>query len=358
MKALPYAFGFTASCIALAVVSAPSSYVIQTKEELGVVIQEYVDKKPISINPRSYSNMGLMGITGLLAVASLGLLVKELSDKPLITQPLTLPQPLTPVVFNNNNTVVNRSVAQPQKQQSYTPDLTDRNQDPHEWINGLHEVNCLLIYGEQGSGKTTFVEAEVKARQELGHEVIVLDPHRKYGAWDGLEVTGDGRDYRAIDEALLDLQQLIDNRYTRYSTVKDFEPKPITVICEEFTQWNDKCQNSDAFFSAALSDVRKVRIHVLFVAHGDTLGNLTKKSGMGKNRDLGMTKLELIGKASPTGKTVPSGKGNLYLQRNANTPIAVTVPDLRQQTEEVEEHELDMIFKQPIDNVIPLRRAL
>jgi len=353
IKALPYAFGFFASCIALAVVSSDSSYVIKTKEELAIVIQEYVDKKPISINPRSFNNMGLMGITGLLAVGSFGLFVKELSNKSLIAQPIAQPQALTPVVFNNTNTVVNRSVAQPQKQQSYTPDLTDRNQDPHEWINGLHEVNCLLIYGEQGSGKTTFVEAEVKARQELGHEVIVLDPHRKYGAWDGLEVTGDGRDYRAIDEALLDLQQLIDNRYTQYSTVKDFEPKPITVICEEFTQWNDKCQNSDAFFSTALSDVRKVRIHVLFVAHGDTLGNLTKKSGMGKNRDLGMTKLELIGKASPTGKTVPSGRGNLYLQRNANTPIAVIVPDLRQQTEEVED-DLDSLFDNP--NVIPINR--
>lgn len=353
IKALPYAFGFFASCIALAVVSSDSSYVIKTKEELAIVIQEYVDKKPISINPRSFNNMGLMGITGLLAVGSFGLFVKELSNKSLIAQPIAQPQALTPVVFNNTNTVVNRSVAQPQKQQSYTPDLTDRNQDPHEWINGLHEVNCLLIYGEQGSGKTTFVEAEVKARQELGHEVIVLDPHRKYGAWDGLEVTGDGRDYNAIDEALLDLQQLIDNRYTQYSTVKDFEPKPITVICEEFTQWNDKCQNSDAFFSTALSDVRKVRIHVLFVAHGDTLGNLTKKSGMGKNRDLGMTKLELIGKASPTGKTVPSGRGNLYLQRNANTPIAVIVPDLRQQTEEVED-DLDSLFDNP--NVIPINR--
>ena len=355
MKALTYGLSFLSSCIALAVVSAPMSYVIQTKEELAIVLQEYIDEKPVSINPRTYNNMGLMAITGLFAIGSLGLLVKELSNNSLIPQSISQPQPLAPVVFNNTNTVVNRSVAQPQKQQSYTPDLTDRNQDPHEWINGLHEVNCLLIYGEQGSGKTTFVEAEVKARQELGHEVIVLDIHRKYGSWEGLEVTGDGMDFEAIDESLLDLQSLIKTRYKQYSQVPDFNPKPITVICEEFTNWNERCKNSDAFFSAALSDVRKVRIHVLFVAHGDTLGNLTKKSGMGKNRDLGMVKLELIGELNETGKTVPSGKGNLYLPRNANNPVAVIVPDLRQQTEDVE-HELDSLFRQPLDNVIPINR--
>jgi hypothetical protein len=353
MKALPYAFSFISSCIALAALASPMPYLIQNREELGVALEKYaINRQALSLNARSYNNTGLMSIVGLMAVGAFGMMIKELSDKPLITQPLA--QPLAPVVFNNSNTVVNRSVVpQTQKQQSYTPDLSDRNQDPHGWINGLHEVNCLLIYGEQGSGKTTFVEAEVKARQELGHEVIVLDPQRKYGAWEGLEVTGDGRDYKAIDQALVDFQQLIDSRYTQYSKIKDFSPQPITIICEEFTQWNDKCQNSDEFFSSALSDIRKVRIHVIFVTHGDTLGNLTKKSGMGKNRDLGMAKLELIGKPSSTGKTIPSGRGNLYLQRNPNAPINVSVPDLRQQTEDAQD-ELDSLFDN--SNVIPLRR--
>ena len=350
MKGLSYAFSFVTSCIATAVLAIPMPFVVQNKAELGQVLQDYIDKKTLEFNFRSYNNNGLMALTGFLALGSFGFLVKELSDKPIIP---SLPQPQnTPVVFNNNN-MVKVSIPTQSKKKEYTPDLQDRNQDPYEWINGLHEVNCLLIYGEQGSGKTTFVKAEVEARQALGHDVIVFDPHREYGAWDGLDVTGDGRNYAAIDEALLDIQKLIDNRYIQYSTVKDFSPKPITIICEEFTQWNDKCENSDAFFSAALSDVRKVRIHVLFVAHGDTLGNLTKKSGMGKNRDLGMTKLELIGKPSPTGKTIPSGKGNLYLQRSGNVPTPVSIPDLRQQTEDP----IDDLFDTPLDNVIPLRRA-
>ncbi len=354
---------FTSCAVATIALAMPMPYAIATKEEFIAVNKAMIEEgKTFTIPVRSYNNPWLYTLTGVGALVSFAFLVKECSDKPLINQPqapVQQPQQVMtqPVVINNNNTVRATAVSKPQKKNTgYTPDVFDQGSNHYEWMNQLHETNCLLIYGAQGSGKTTFVKAEVEARQELGHDIIVFDPHREYGAWEGLEVTGDGMDYEAIDEALLDLQKLIKNRYLQYSQTPNFNPKPITVICEEFTQWNDKCQNSDAFFSASLSDVRKVRIHVLYVAHGDTLGNLTKKSGMGRNRDLGMMKLELIGKPDKHGKPIPSGRGKLFLPSNPN-PIPVSIPDLRKQPQS-QDDELDSLFDfEKNDKVIPIRRS-
>ena len=357
MRALPYALSFVASTTATALLASPMPVVVSTKEEF-IQIQKSVieDGKTLTIPTRSYNNPLAYGFTGLLALGSFAMLLKESGNEPIV-KPTSAPNVINskPNVVNNIQVaapnVVNSVRVSSQPQQQYSKDIPSYS-DNYDWMNQLHEANCLLIYGAQGTGKTTFVEAEAEARQELGHDIMVLDPHRKYGAWEGLEVVGDGMDYEAIDEALLDLQQLIKNRYLQYSQVPDFNPKPITVICEEFTEWNEKCKNSDSFFSASLSDVRKVRIHVLYVAHGDTLGNLTKKSGMGKNRDLGMMKLELIGKQTETGKTVPSGKANLYLQNQAK-PILVSIPDLSKQDQDQEQESvIDDLF----DNVIPLKR--
>ena len=213
----------------------------------------------------------------------------------------------------------------------------------------------IMMVGLQGAGKTTYIEHEVEARKTLGHQILVLDPHREYGAWEGLEVVGDGMDYQAIDDELSNLGALIKSRYEQRATVKGFNPKPITVICEEFTKWSAKCSNSDDFFSAALSDCRKVRVHVVFVAHARTMGALTKKVGMSAMFENGSTKLEILGKLNALGKTVPSGFADLYNSRDGKA-TRVAIPDLSKK--ESIDSEIDDLFEDEIPNgkVIPINK--
>ena len=331
MKALPHALSFISSCIATAILASPMPYIVQNKVELAQTLKQYaINREGLELNSRSYNNPLLMGVTGVFALVSFGFMVKELSDKPLIEIKAPPTAQMPSVIFNNNNSVKNVSVSRPERtqaKQEYTPDLIPTDSDPYAWMDTLHEVNCLLIYGEQGAGKTTYVEHEVECRKELGHQILVLDPHREYGAWEGLEVVGDGMDYQAIDDELGNISALIKSRYEQRATTPNFNPQPMTVICEEFTKWSAKCPNSDDFFSAALSDCRKVRVHVVYVAHARTMGALTKKVGMSAMFENGSTKLEILGKLNELGKTVPSGFADLYNSRDGK-PRRVAIPDL------------------------------
>jgi hypothetical protein len=360
-KPIAYGLSFFSNLIVTAILANPMPYVIQSKAELGQVLEQYaINKQAVELNSRSYNNPLAMGLTGLAALVSFGFMVKELSDKPLMPQLPQIPaqpQQITPIVnkIDIRNTAVShgdRSQSSKAKQE-YTPDLVENtnSKDPYAWMETLHEVNCLLIYGEQGAGKTTFIEHEVEARKALGHQILVFDPHKKYGAWEGLEVVGDGKDYQAIDDELSNINSLITSRYEQRSKVKGFNPQPITIICEEFTQWSIKCANSDNFFTEALSDCRKVRIHVIFVAHARTMGVLTKRAGMSVMFENGSTKLEILGKPNALGKTIPSGFANLYIKDGK--AIRVAIPDLSKQ----ESNDMDDLFEdEKLDNVIPLRR--
>ena len=361
MRALEYGISFGLFSTATIVSASPKPYVFQSKEEFkSAYVANVENKQPLNLAVGNYSNDLITLGLGLAAGYSLIRLVMSLDNKPIIqqpVQPINQPQQLQsqPIAINNTNNVVVRSPQSRQRnEQEYTPDLVDSNKDVYAWMETLHEINCLLIYGQQGAGKTTFVENEVEVRKALGHQILVLDPHREYGAWEGLEVIGDGKDYQAIDDELANINSLITSRYEQRSKVKGFNPQPITIICEEFTQWSIKCANSDNFFSEALSDCRKVHIHVIFVAHARTMGVLTKKAGMSAMFENGSTKLEILGKPNDLGKTIPSGFADIYNTKDGKA-TRVAIPDLSKKIST----EIDDLFEdETINNsVIPLRRA-
>jgi len=367
MRALEYGISFGLFSTAAFVSASPKPYVFQSKEAFTSAYRANVEnKQPLDLTVGNYSNDLITLGLGLAAGYSLIRLIMSLDNKPIIQQdrPIVQSQQMhsQPVVINNNNrvTAVSRPIQdRPSRDRAYTPDLVDTNKDrPYAWMETLHEVNCLLIYGEQGAGKTTYVENEVEARKELGHQIIVLDPHREYGSWEGLEVVGDGMNFHAIDDELRNISALIKSRYEQRATIKGFRPQPITVICEEFTKWSMKCSNSDDFFSASLSDCRKVRVHVVYVAHLRTMGGLTKKVGMSAMFENGSTKLEIIGKKDALGKTIPSGFADLYDSRDGKA-ARVSIPDLSKE-ESSELDELNDLFEDetiPNDKIIPLRRT-
>ena len=173
-------------------------------------------------------------------------------------------------------------------------------------VPDLTNYPSVLIYGVPGSGKTTLAEEEVKCRKSEGHEVIVLDPHQAYGSWKGCEVIGGGMNYEAIDTKLGWFANEVVKRYKRIQTEADPQFQPITLVCDEFTNWAGRCQNSTEFFRTALTDIRKAKMLVLIVSHTRTLTGLADAKGMASLRDEALLEIETLGqKDKVTGLAVP-----------------------------------------------------
>ena len=170
----------------------------------------------------------------------------------------------------------------------------------------LTNYPSVLIYGAPGSGKTTFAEQEVKRRLEAGHRVIICDPHAAYGAWAGCEVVGGGMNYAAIDAKLEWFAVEVRRRYKRIESEPNPTFQPLTLCCDEFTNWAGRCSAASEFFQSALSDIRKAKMFGLIVSHTRTMAGLANAAGMAKLRDEALLEVELLGQQCPkTGNAVP-----------------------------------------------------
>jgi hypothetical protein len=170
----------------------------------------------------------------------------------------------------------------------------------------LTNYPSVLIYGAPGSGKTTFAEQEIKRRQAAGHRVIVCDPHAAYGAWAGCEVVGGGMDYKAIDAKLEWFAAEVRRRYKIIETHPNPTFQPLTLCCDEFTNWAGRCSAAGEFFQSALSDIRKAKMFGLIVSHTRTVAGLANAAGMASLRDEALLEVELLGQQCPrTGDAIP-----------------------------------------------------
>jgi Helicase HerA, central domain len=185
------------------------------------------------------------------------------------------------------------------------PAIADTSAPASHGMN-LTNYPSVLIYGAPGSGKSTLAGEEIKRRIKAGHRVIVLDPHAAYGAWQGCEVVGAGMDYATIDSKLKDFASEVKQRYKAIATQPDPKFQPLTFVCDEFTNWASRCENSGDFFQAAVSDIRKAEVFALIVSHSRTMPGLGDAKGMAKLRDEALLEIELLGQQDPvTGKAVP-----------------------------------------------------
>ncbi len=191
----------------------------------------------------------------------------------------------------------------PQFQMSAPPppeDLPDRG-DSRQYgkMPGLSRYSAVLAYGIPGAGKTTFVEEEVGKRLELGHEVIVLDPHAAYGQWRNCEIVGGGMNYTAIDAKMIWFEKEIERRYKLRETQLNPKFEPLTIVAEEFTNWATRCKNSGEHFKTVNSDIRKVECYSIIVTHTRTLAGLGDAKGMASLRDESMLEVEILGDYNP-----------------------------------------------------------
>lgn len=173
-------------------------------------------------------------------------------------------------------------------------------------IPKLTNYPAVLLYGPQGSGKTFLAEEEIRERKKAGHKVTALDPHAGYNSWRDCEVVGAGMDYPAIDAELASFAAEVKRRYERIRKEPNPQFQPWTFVCDEFTNWASRCKASGDFFQAALSDIRKAKLYVLFVSHARTLAGLGDAKGMAATRDAALLEIELLGQIDPvTTEAVP-----------------------------------------------------
>src|SRR4028119_297459 len=170
----------------------------------------------------------------------------------------------------------------------------------------LTNYPAVFIYGPQGSGKTFLAEEEIKERKQVGHKVTALDPHAGFNSGRDCEVVGAGMDYQAIDAELADFASEVKRRYERIRKEPNPTFQPWTFVCDEFTNWASRCKASGDFFQAALSDIRKAKMYVVFVSHARTLAGLGDAKGMAATRDAALLEIELLGQIDPiTTEAVP-----------------------------------------------------
>ena len=194
----------------------------------------------------------------------------------------------------------------------------------------LTNYPSVLIYGAPGSGKTTFALQEVRRRLFAGHKVIVCDPHAAYGAWAGCSVVGGGMNYAAIDAKLEWFAAEVRRRYKIIETQPNPTFQPLTLCCDEFTNWARRCSAAGEFFQSALSDIRKAKMFGLIVSHTRTMAGLANAAGMAKLRDEALLEVELLGQQCPkTGNAVPRYEAVIKLPgMSLNKRFILQVPKL------------------------------
>lgn len=196
---------------------------------------------------------------------------------------------------------------------------------------------AVLVYGAQGSGKSTIAKWIVQQRLKAGHSVNILDPHQVAGHWKGignLKLTGKGMDYGSIDTALEDFSRLIQQRYKRLAEEESFSPAPTTIVAEEFTKWSSHCKCSSKFWDMAMSDIRKAKAYALFISHGRNLSQLGGGRGA-QTRDSTLFEIQLFSTLDLlTGESKPTMTGTYKFP--GEQPIQFNVPELNFETETIE----------------------
>jgi len=252
--------------------------------------------------------------------------------------PLALPPAGTPVVsISADNSAVELAAAMTY-QQYVTEELAQMPELHHDlealtgeapidtnWVTSLLKYPYVLIYGAPGSGKTTFVQWLINQRIALGHSVFALDPHYEAGSWQFCEVKGAGLNYAEIDEFIARLTDLVKRRYMQRQHKRGLVFEPITVLCEELTEWADNCEKVQQLIKK-IPDYRKVGVHLLLVAHGRSLPSLGGVKGKRDMLDAALAELNLLVKTGDDGEATPLMKGLLKLPHKK--PQEVRIPNI------------------------------
>ena len=185
--------------------------------------------------------------------------------------------------------------------------------NPDAFWKPLLNPSALLIYGGDGSGKTTFSKGLIEKRiKQESHEVIALDPHGSPNSWSGCRVVGQGLDFAAIEREIDKVMSLVKQRYEMIANGQALPNSfpHLTVVCEEMTDWSASVKNSHLLITK-MGDYRKVNIHLLMIAHGNSMGQIAAPRGSNEIIQNCLMQLRLFSKPGETGSPIPAFKGTL-----------------------------------------------
>jgi hypothetical protein len=194
-----------------------------------------------------------------------------------------------------------------------------------DWLDRLIAPSVLLIFGGDGSGKTSMALELLRRRKEYGHQLIAFDPHAHPNKWPDCQVVGDGLNFNKINASITQLQSIIKTRYEQIGSgeVAPCQFPPITFVMEEMTDWKSQVPNADLLITKA-GDYRKINIHLVLVAHGDTMNQIGAPKGSNEVIKNCVTKLRLFSKPSREGNPIPAMRGELAFP--LSNPVSVKVP--------------------------------
>jgi hypothetical protein len=196
----------------------------------------------------------------------------------------------------------------------------------------------LLIWGPQGSGKSSLAREIVRQKRADGQTVYVLNPHGSTVEWDGCEVVGAGLDYDAIHDRLRAYLGENKNRYEEfrdsglgenaYQALLVEQKRVVSPVCEEMSSWYHNLIKSvlHDFSLCCLTESRKVMQPPLFVAHDKTLDFVGLRRGA-RLKKAGLVEIELLAPAThpETGQLISSGQGIMRVP--GQEPILVHFPN-------------------------------
>lgn len=128
--------------------------------------------------------------------------------------------------------------------------LRDCDQYPH-----------FLICGGTGSGKTFSTERIVKF---LGGDIEVITTKRKSFQWQGLKVTGEGRDFAVIEVALNNVLAEMNKR------MKDLDNnwQPKIIVLDEFPAITANIESATDIITTLIREAREAKIRLFILSQG------------------------------------------------------------------------------------------
>lgn len=196
-----------------------------------------------------------------------------------------------------------------------------------EWLDRLIAPSVLLVFGGDGSGKTSMALELLRRRKLAGHQLVAFDPHAHPNKWPDCDVVGSGLNFLKIEQSIESLQTLIKTRYEQIGKgqIAPCQFPPITFVMEEMTDWQSSVPNAGLLILKA-GDYRKANIHLILVAHGDSMSQIGAPSGSNEVIKNCVTKLRLFSKPGSNGNPIPAMRGELTFPLSQT--ISVKIPKL------------------------------